>query len=137
MLRHTLVLRLNHTRLSLKNSLTTLTTINNQKKNTDSAPTTHKASTSLSAETGNIKNEPFIKKLFCGKYQTEYLKFPGLNNQELDKLNEFVKPIESYFFNELSLNDKIENYAENIAKLKQFQLFSLTAPKEFGKKREK
>jgi hypothetical protein len=79
-----------------------------------------------------IKNEPFIKSLFAGKYEKDYLQFPEYTAKELKELETFIKPIESYYKEDAKSLEKIENYGENIFKLKEFQLYSLAAPTEFG-----
>lgn len=45
-----------------------------------------------------LKNEPFVKNLFCGNYIYDYLKFPEFaTNRELDELNRVhVAPIGEY-----------------------------------------
>ena len=79
-----------------------------------------------------IKNEPFIKNLFVGKYERNYLKFPELNSKELRNLESFIKPIEKYYLEDAKSFGKEENFCENFSKLKTFQLNSLTTPIEFG-----
>ena len=80
-----------------------------------------------------FKNEPFIKKLFTGKYEKDYLKFPELSSKELKELDSFIKPIESYYQKAARSFETLENCEEDFEKMKQFKLFSISAPQEFGK----
>ena len=80
-----------------------------------------------------IKNEPFIKNLFAGKYEKEYLTFPELSSKELRELDSFIKPIEAFYQENAKSFDKHENYEDNFTKMKEFKLYSISAPQEFGK----
>jgi acyl-CoA dehydrogenase family protein 9 len=87
----------------------------------------------LSKRNRPIKNEPFIKNLFAGKYEKEYLIFPELNSKELKELDSFIKPIESFYQESAKSFDRQENFQENFNKLKEFKFYSISAPEEFGK----
>lgn len=94
----------------------------------------------LSDKTGQqrpIKNEPFVKNLFCGRFVYDYLKFPEydktakLNNL----LNDYVKPVSNFIksSNYDEVIDKHGNFSrQSLDKFKSLNLFSQSIPKEYG-----
>lgn len=43
------------------------------------------------------EREPFVKNLFIGKFDEEFLTYPQLEKEELETLNTNLKPVEDYF----------------------------------------
>ncbi len=84
-----------------------------------------------------IKNEPFIKNLFCGKYIYDYLKYPEYEKSyKLNKLNDdFIEPIKNYFnsTNYEEIIDKDGNFSlAALEKFKFLKLYSSSLPSEYG-----
>lgn len=84
-----------------------------------------------------IKNEPFIKNLFCGKYIYDYLKYPEYEKSyKLNKLNDdFIEPIKNYFnsTNYEEIIDKNGNFSKAaLEKFKALKLYSSSLPSEYG-----
>ena len=84
-----------------------------------------------------IKNEPFIKNLFCGKYIYDYLKYPEYEKSyKLNKLNDdFIEPIKNYFnsTNYEQIIDKNGNFSiAALEKFKALKLYSSSLPSEYG-----
>ncbi|KAG8236344.1 hypothetical protein J437_LFUL010478 [Ladona fulva] len=81
------------------------------------------------------KRNPFVKNLFLGKFDTEYLAFPEvLNKEQLQNLEELLSPIEK-FFNEVD-SQEIDRSAtipeKTLTTLKELGLFGQQIPTEYG-----
>ena len=81
-----------------------------------------------------VKNEPFIKSLFNGKYVFDYLKFPEyIRTAEVENLNaNFVDPLRGYL-SSTSRNKILSGTSytpEALEKFKQLGLFALSLPGE-------
>lgn len=80
-----------------------------------------------------LRNEPFIKNLFCGNYIYEYLQFPEYTtNQELDDLNNIhVQPIGTYLTS--TSREKIQSGSnftrEALDAFKQLGVFGQSMPR--------
>jgi len=91
---------------------------------------------SLKTKDRQIKNVPFVKSLFCGRYEYDYLKFPEYDtNTKLDSVTEEnVKPLASFL---KTFSDKLvdkDGYFEegSVKKMSDLGLFCKSLPKEFG-----
>jgi hypothetical protein len=76
-----------------------------------------------------LKNEPFIKTLFLGKYLDCYLKFPEFSANDLNKLKSFTQAIQASTEN-FKRNES--NYASLNESLKQLKLYSKAFPSQYG-----
>lgn len=83
-----------------------------------------------------LKNVPFIKELFLGRFDKEMLVFPELSKSEdYDHLNELVAPIERFFdeavdSKQIDVDGKIPD--EIIGHLGELGLFGMQIPEEYG-----
>jgi acyl-CoA dehydrogenase family protein 9 len=91
----------------------------------------------LNTSQKKIKNEPFIKNLFCGKYIFDYLNYPEYDsNTELNQLNKsYIEPARDYF--QKQTHDKMvssngEFTADAINKFNSLSLYSSSFPKNYG-----
>jgi len=81
-------------------------------------------------------NEPFVKNLFVGKFDTKMLIFPEILTKDgVEELNQMVEPIEKFFTQEIDSaaidrNSKIPD--EVFQQLKDFGLFGQVIPTEYG-----
>lgn len=87
-------------------------------------------------QTRPLKNQPFVKNLFCGRYEYDYLKFPEYDtNSKVEQLtNDYVRPVVNYF--DSNANDQVDHDG-NFDKMamenfKKLGLFANSFPKEFG-----
>ncbi|XP_071440547.1 complex I assembly factor ACAD9, mitochondrial-like [Hetaerina americana] len=78
---------------------------------------------------------PFVKNLFLGKFDPEFLTYPEvLNNEELQNLDEMISPLEK-FFNQVNSQeiDKSSNIPEEtLSAVKELGLFGQQIPTEYG-----
>ncbi|XP_050412105.2 complex I assembly factor ACAD9, mitochondrial [Patella vulgata] len=83
-----------------------------------------------------ITNEPFIKNLFLGRFDKEFLAYPEIEDvDELNELNRMVQQVEKFFTEEvdsksIDVNAKIPN--EVLQKIKDMGLFGQQIPEEYG-----
>lgn len=98
----------------------------------------NKLSGSLKSKSRQMKNVPFVKTLFCGRYEYDYLKFPEYDtNVKLDQIiDDSVKPLTN-FLETIALSDRIvdkNGYFERdtVKGLADLGLFCQSLPKEFG-----
>lgn len=81
-----------------------------------------------------VKNEPFVKNLFVGKYIYDYIKYPEYdNNYELNNLNNLhIGPLKDYFGKvERSKVISGTNFIP-LDKFNQLGLFGQSLPKEYN-----
>jgi len=104
----------------------------------DSSSSSERERTSNIAKSGEKPptNEPFVKNLFVGKFDTKMLIFPEiLTKDEVEELNQLVEPVEKFFTQQLDSaaidrNSKIPE--EVFQQLKEFGLFGQIIPMEYG-----
>ncbi|XP_045165719.2 complex I assembly factor ACAD9, mitochondrial-like [Mercenaria mercenaria] len=83
-----------------------------------------------------LKNTPFVKELFLGRFDKEMLVFPELSKSEdYDHLNELVAPIERFFdeavdSKQIDIDGKIPD--EILKHLGELGLFGMQIPEEYG-----
>jgi alkylation response protein AidB-like acyl-CoA dehydrogenase len=83
-----------------------------------------------------LKNEPFIKGLFCGRFLFDYLKYPEYDRTYKlnDLMSKYVEPVENHFSSASYENiiDKNGNFsADAFEKFKSLNLFSQSMPREY------
>ena len=83
-----------------------------------------------------LKNEPFIKSLFCGRFVFDYLKYPEFDRTYKlnDLMNRYVEPVSNYFESASyeSLIDKSGNFSTNaFEKFKSLGLYAQSLPKQY------
>jgi len=84
-----------------------------------------------------IKNQPFVKSLFCGTYVYDYLKFPEYDkNASLDQLNQdSVQPLKQHLKtlgNDQIIDNNGSFSSEALNAFKKLGLFAKSMPREFG-----
>lgn len=83
-----------------------------------------------------INNKPFVKNLFCGLYEYDYLKFPEYDaNYKVEELNQDVQPVKNFF--DSSSHDQIIDKNGNfdvkaLEEYKRLGLYSKSLPKEYN-----
>lgn len=82
-----------------------------------------------------VKNIPFVKELFLGRFDKEMLVFPELPKEDYDHLNELVAPIERFFdeavdSKQIDIDGKIPD--EILKHLGELGLFGMQIPHEYG-----
>lgn len=83
-----------------------------------------------------LKNIPFVKELFLGKFDKDMLVFPELSKSEdYDHLNELVAPIDKFFSEkvdskQIDIDGKIPE--EILQQLGELGLFGMQIPEEYG-----
>ncbi|XP_011362778.1 acyl-CoA dehydrogenase family member 9, mitochondrial [Pteropus vampyrus] len=78
----------------------------------------------------------FVKELFLGRIEKkEVFPFPEVSQDELNEINQFVRPIEKFFAEEVD-SRKIDQEGkipkETLEKLKRLGLFGMQVPEEYG-----
>ncbi|ELK07707.1 Acyl-CoA dehydrogenase family member 9, mitochondrial [Pteropus alecto] len=78
----------------------------------------------------------FVKELFLGRIEKkEVFPFPEVSQDELNEINQFVRPIEKFFTEEVD-SRKIDQEGkipkETLEKLKRLGLFGMQVPEEYG-----
>ncbi|XP_052781905.1 complex I assembly factor ACAD9, mitochondrial-like [Mya arenaria] len=96
----------------------------------------HDVERSQKNSTKRLKNVPFVKELFVGRFDKEMLHYPELDSSEdVDHLNELIAPVEK-FFTEAVDSQKIDREGkipeELIRQLGDLGLFGQQIPHEYG-----